>query len=291
MAKETALPTTQANDMLTQLLTLLTTLGGTKTTTTTNPGDTAALQAALQQLRGADYSSMLQGVFQQAGGQIPGLQVALSNAMGARTGNNSAISAALQKLLQQTTLAGQDQLAKQQLANQTAQIQAGQAISQATKGTTETRQQGTNVAAGATAAAKAAALVQLLSSGLKLTGMGTVQDFIASLGGGTANAPAGSFNGPLQQQDAGVLFPSNVVSSAPAPQMSVAPTTGGIDIATLLAPSATPTVVAPEMTPDPAFVPFDLNTILGLVPAPAPEMTPVPDGFLEPAFDINDYLQ
>lgn len=104
---------------------------------TTSPGNTAPLEETLASLRGQDPSALLQSIFQQAGGQIPGLQVALSNAIGARSGGNSAVSQALQKLLQQTTLAGQDQLAKQQAQNLATQVQAGTGIAQATRGTAE----------------------------------------------------------------------------------------------------------------------------------------------------------
>jgi len=80
---------------------LLQLLGGTKTTT--SPGDISALQSTLGQLQGTDYEAMLKAIFQQAGGQIPGIQQALGNAIGARSGGNSAVQAALQKLLAQTS--------------------------------------------------------------------------------------------------------------------------------------------------------------------------------------------
>lgn len=114
---------------------LLPVLFGSSNKQVSNPGDTSALQQLLGQLQGADYSGTLQAIFQQAAGQIPGLQGAFSNAVGARSGNNSAVQAALSQLLQQTTLAGQKQVADQQLQNQQLQAQAGGAIAQATKGT------------------------------------------------------------------------------------------------------------------------------------------------------------
>lgn len=120
------------------LATLLQTAG---TQTKTNPGDTTALQQVLQQLQGADYSAMLQSIFQQAGQQIPSLMGAYTSAVGARSSKNSAVEQALAKLLQQTTLMGQDQLARQQLQNQQVQTQAGTAVAQATKGTKQTQGQ------------------------------------------------------------------------------------------------------------------------------------------------------
>lgn len=117
------------------LASLLTTLGGSRTTS--NPGDITALQGLLGQLQGADYSQLLQSVFQQAAGQIPGFQSALGRSIGARSGNNSAVQAALSELLKQTTLAGQEQITRAQLQNQQLQAQAGSAIAQATRGTTQ----------------------------------------------------------------------------------------------------------------------------------------------------------
>jgi len=80
-----------------QIASLLQLLGGTKTTT--SPGDTTALQGTLAGLKGADYEAMLKAIFQQAGGQIPGLQQALGNAVGARSGGNSAVQAALRLVI------------------------------------------------------------------------------------------------------------------------------------------------------------------------------------------------
>lgn len=310
-----ALPTNQSANLVNNLTALLQTMGGTKTTTSTNPGDTAALQSVLGQLRGADYNAMLQSLFQQAGGQIPGLQVALSNAVGSRSGGNSAVAAALQKLLQQTTVAAQDQIAKQQLTNQQTQVQAGQAVAQATKGTQETKQQGTNIGQGVSNLAKATALTQLLGSALKLTGKGTLQDAIGSLTGGAptvSTAPAGQLANPFMG-DKGPGMPATYTSAA-APQMSMAPTSqaraSGIDLNALLtgvaparslptsgtampAAGADMTSTTPEMSQAPTdfFTPaIDINAIIGNIPEPAPEMSMAPEEWFAPRLDINDYL-
>ena len=108
-------------------------------TTTTNPGNIAPLQQVLAQLQGQDFNALLQSVFQQAGGQIPGLQAAYGNAMGARSGGNSAVQAALNELLKQTALAGQQQVASQQAQNFQTQGQAAANIAQATRGTQTTQ--------------------------------------------------------------------------------------------------------------------------------------------------------
>lgn len=108
-------------------------------TTTTNPGNINPLQQVLAGLQGQDFNALLQSVFQQAGGQIPGLQAAYSNAMGARSGGNSAVQAALNELLKQTALAGQQQIAQQQAQNFQTQGQAAANIAQATRGTQTTQ--------------------------------------------------------------------------------------------------------------------------------------------------------
>lgn len=91
-------------------------LGGTQSTTN-NTGDASGLYDVQNALKGQDFNAMLQSIFQQAAGQLPGLQSRLSNAVGARTGNNGPVQAALSKVLQSTTLAGQQQIAQQQSQN------------------------------------------------------------------------------------------------------------------------------------------------------------------------------
>lgn len=106
---------------------------------TTNPGNIAPLENVLAQLQRQDFNALLQSIFQQAAGQIPGLQAAYGNAIGARSGGNSAVQAALNELLKQTTLAGQQQVVQQQNQNLQTQQQAAANIAEATRGTkTET---------------------------------------------------------------------------------------------------------------------------------------------------------
>lgn len=209
---------TQAPNQLGQLQSLLTLLtGGQKTTQTTSPGDVTALQQLLGQLQGADYSSLLQGIFSQAGGQIPGLQVALGNAMGARSGNNSAVSGALQQLLKQTALEGQQQVTSQQLQNQQIQAQAGNSVAQATRGTSQT-------SGGKSQLGQLAGVLGLAQGALKLTGSKDMTELFGKLGGvagpagtsGNANPAAGASGmglggftpsvGTAPLMDAGVQF-------------------------------------------------------------------------------------
>jgi hypothetical protein len=173
-------------DPLGGLAQLATMLGGTKTTS--NAGDTAALEQALAGLRGIDGNAQLASIFQQASAQMPGLQSSMGRALGARSGNNSALATALQQLLAQTTLTGQDQLAKQQLSNLQAQTQAGTAIAQATKGTTQ--KSGTDTG-------QAAKTLALLAGLNKLFGKdgSSIQDTAKSFFGGdtqTGQAPVAS---------------------------------------------------------------------------------------------------
>lgn len=132
-------------------------LGGTQTTS--NPGYTGALESTLAGLQGQDYTAMLQAIFNKASGQIPGLQVALSNSLGARSGGNSGVAATLQKLLADTTVNAQDQVAKLQAQNFQTQGQVGSSIADATKGTKV--QAGANLGGAAQNLAILAALKQL----------------------------------------------------------------------------------------------------------------------------------
>ena len=186
------------------LAALAATVGGTRGSqvTTTSPGDITALQQALAGLQGADYNALLQSIFQKAGAEIPGLQAATGRAVGARTYNNSAAQMAMQELLKATTLAAQEKIVAQQLQNQQAQVQAGQAIAQATKGTTQATTEKKGLDLGRTAA------ILALMQGLgKLQGM----DFSKMFAGGTgAGAMAGGISSP---------------AAAAAPTVTMAPAT------------------------------------------------------------------
>lgn len=137
---------------------LANTLGGTSTTS--NAGNTGALENALAQLAAQNntgYEALLQSIFQQGAAQMSGFQHAYGNSIGARARGNSGTNAALSRLLKDTTVGAQGQIVAQQNANIGQQIQAGQAIAQATKGTNQ--QQGTNLGQ----AAQNLAILKLLS--------------------------------------------------------------------------------------------------------------------------------
>lgn len=110
--------------------------GGDSTTVSTmNPGDISYLQDLIAEMQAADYGKLLESVFQQAAGQIPGFQSAFGNAVGARSGGNGTVAAMLQRLLQQTSLAGAKQVSDATLQNQNIRSNAAANIAQATRGT------------------------------------------------------------------------------------------------------------------------------------------------------------
>jgi len=204
---------------------LLPALLGSKQTQSGNPGDVSSLQALIGELQGADYSKTLEAIFQQAGGQIPGLQAAFSNAVGARSGSNSAVQAALSKLLQDTTLAGQKQVADQQLQNQSIRANAGGSIASATKNTTQTQKTSGSLP-------QLTALLGLVQAAKMATGSRDIEEMGRKLGlGGSPGRDAGvaPVSGPSGGAPVAGAAP---ITGAAAPQMSTAP--GGFDISAVL---------------------------------------------------------
>jgi len=116
-----------------------------KQTATANTGPLEALLAQLS--APTDPAQQLAGLFQQAGSQIPKFQQAFGNSVGARTGGNAPMNAALQNLLQQTTLAGQKQIADQDLQRQQIAANAAGNLAQATRSVNQTTSPNTGTAA------------------------------------------------------------------------------------------------------------------------------------------------
>lgn len=115
------------NDAMQGIMQLLQLAGGLTSSTQKSTADTSAIDAVLKQLQGQDFSGILNSVFQQASAKTPQLTTQLANAVGARTGNNSPLAAALQQVLQAATVQGQGQIAQQQAQNlQTQAALAGQ---------------------------------------------------------------------------------------------------------------------------------------------------------------------
>lgn len=247
---------------------LLQMLGGTKETSTStqSPADIAGLQALMAQLQGADYNAQLQSIFQAAGGAIPGLQSAYGRAVGARSSNNTAVQAALNELLKATTIEAQGKIANQQLQNQQIQAQAGQAVAQATKGTTQTQttKQGTNIP-------KAAGSLAVLEALARLSSNKTVQDMVGKVTGGVvgtapaaAAAPVGTAVAP---QAAAPIANAPAMQPTAAPQQVAAQPMAPVQAPVMMAP-------APVYTPPEVFTPVFAEDF-GYVPAPAPEFAPI----------------
>lgn len=202
-----------SNNQLAMVQQLLSTLFGSPAQTTTiSPGNIAPLQQLMTQLQGADYQGLLQQIFQQASGSIPGLSQAYSNAVGARTGGNSAIAGNLERLMMETTLAAQKQMVDAQLQNQQIQANVGGNIAQATRGTTQTqRTKGQG--------AELAGLVGLAQAALKLTGSKDLGELFKKMGGGSGAPSAG---GSMPVSNGAPVMPTlsqgaQPISSAVAP--------------------------------------------------------------------------
>ena len=260
MAKEKV----EVPNELGQLQALLGLIGGGGQTATTTTTNTEPLQNVLSQLQGVDYNAMLQGIFQQAAGQIPGLQSAYGRAVGARSSGNAPMQAVLQSLLQQTALAGQNQVATQQNQNLQTQTQAASAMTGKKQITTKNSQLG-----------QLAAIIGLAQAATKLGGYKTVQEMLGAVtgtgtGGGTA-APVAPATVPVDY-----TLPQNV-PFAESPYASFADYSG---------PAYTPGQgMAPaDTTPvdTPAFTPVDFNVANYAVDqAPAPEMSMAPEEWFQ----------
>lgn len=254
----------QAPNELGQLQALMSLIGGGGQTATTTTTNTEHLQNVLSQLQGVDYNAMLQGIFQQAAGQIPGLQSAYGRAVGARSSGNAPMQAVLQSLLQQTALAGQKEVATQQNQNLATQAQAASAM----KGSRQTTKQNSQLG-------QMAAILGLAQAATKLGGYKTVQEMLGAVtgtgaGGGTA-APVAPATVPVDY-----TLPQNV-PFADSPYASFADYSGpaytpGQDMA--------PVDTAPADAT--AFTPVDFNVVNYAVDqAPAPEMSMAPEEWFQ----------
>lgn len=103
--------------------------------TSTQTGDTGPLSAIISELAGnnsAQQTAVLQSIFQQAAGKIPGIMGNTYNATGSRAAPGQ-LPPQLQDLMAQVTLAAQQQLAAQSLQNSGQRIQAAQTIAGANR--------------------------------------------------------------------------------------------------------------------------------------------------------------
>lgn len=247
-----------APNELAQLQGILGLIGGGGQTTGTTPTNTAPLQGVLGSLQGIDYNALLQGIFQQAAGQIPGMQAATGRAVGARSSGNAPMQAALQELLKQTTLAGQQQIATQQNQNLATQTQAATALRGTQQKTTQNSQLG-----------QLAGIIGLAQAATKLGGYKTVQDMLGAVTGtGAGQAPA----------------PAPAPQTAEAPQMSMAPTQS-YNLAADVGNYAQPTLDLGETFSDPGGMsqaPADVMPTFNLADLIAPQEQPTYDMSMAP---------
>lgn len=175
-------------------------LFGGQNTTTQNVANTQQLQQILAQLQGQDPQAMLQSIFAQAAGQMPGLQARYTNAIGGRTANNGALQASLEKLLADTTMQAQQRLADQQLKN--TQVQGDLASTIAKLNSRQVQTQGTDMGQAAKVIGGLQMLGKLMDSSVGKKGM-EFMDGLFSSGGDeslTSAADAGmnfDFSGML----------------------------------------------------------------------------------------------
>lgn len=246
----------QAPSQLATLQSLLGLLGGGGQVQTVTPTNTAPLQGVLSNLQGVDYNKLLQGIFQQAAGQIPGMQSAYGRAVGARSSGNAPMQAALQELLKATTLEGQKQIATQQNQNLATQATAASSLMGKQQTTAQKSQLG-----------QLAGIIGLAQAAKQLGGYKSIQDMFADL---TGTVPAQT---PAPVRDA-VPIP---VEQIAAPQMSVAP----MQPYNLLADIASYSTPASYEAPVNYAAPQDYSTTGGMSNAPAQWV---------PTVNLNDYV-
>lgn len=267
----TPLPQTDPVAMLTALLSS----GGN--VQTSNAGDTSLLQQTFANAGALDPNALLQAIFAQAGGQIPGLQNAFANAVGARRSGNSGVANALSQLLAQTTLAGQKQVMDQKQNLLQTQANVAGTVAQATAGTKKSTTP--DVANSAKNLLMLQGLAKLADTDIGKSLLGTAK--------GTASGTTGTVN----------TAPG--LAAAGAPQMSMAPAAMAAPLSlnsllqSAVAEPQTPVTVndySAEMSQAPAamFEPVDVMSYFGDVTQP--EISMAPEGFI-PEFNIMDFLQ
>lgn len=204
-------------------------IGGRRETTTQtmNPGDVAALKQVFADAQAQDFTKLLESIFAQAQGAVPQVGAAYGRRMGRSYGNVGAQSA-LNELLKQATLEGQKQIADQQMRNRELQANAGAAIAQATKGTTQTTSQSTKNPLGAPIG------LLLAANALNDVSKGAVfelpKKLLGNIGAGMGGMGAGGSvsSAPALTGSAGYMPMPAPAMSAPAAAKAVssAPSTG-----------------------------------------------------------------
>jgi hypothetical protein len=203
-------------------------IGGQRTnqTTTLSPADISGLQALQTELQGADYTALLESIFNQARGAVPGISAGYGRTMG-RTYGNAQMQAALAELLKQTTLTAQKQIADQRIQNQQIQANVGANIANATRGTTQTTTSKTANPLGTPVGALL--LLQTLNSlGKNDQGQGGLLDLPKRIIGGVTGALGGlgAGGGVAAAPMAAPAMPAATVQPMAAAPVTSAPAQG-----------------------------------------------------------------
>lgn len=199
---------------ITDLVKLLT---GTQTSSTQS-GDTGALSSIIAELTAnnpAQQQAVLQSIFQQAAGKIPGIMGNTYNATGSR-GAPGQLTPQLQELMSQVTLAAQQQMAAQSLQNSQQRISAAQTIANANRSATTKEHAG-----GQSFLQDAAKLLATADVAKKLTGFDAIaktKDGVKSLIDMIAGDAGGGSPGDIARLMSSVDFnsndPTNVLTGA-----------------------------------------------------------------------------
>lgn len=125
------------------ILSLLQTIAGTDTKTTST-ANIAPLQSVMDQIaasQGTQGQQLLEAIFQQAAGAVPGIMGNTFNATGTRAPNGQ-MAGTLQKLMADVTRQAQAQIVQQQQQAQQMQLQAASQIAASTRGSKTTQKSG-----------------------------------------------------------------------------------------------------------------------------------------------------
>ena len=133
---------TPANGMQ-NILSLLQTVAGTdtKTTSTANLGPLQSVMDQIAASQGTQGQQLLESIFSQAAGAVPGIMGNTFNASGSRA-PNSVMAGTLQKLMADVTKQAQAQMVQQQQNAQQMQVQAASQIANATRGQRQVQKSG-----------------------------------------------------------------------------------------------------------------------------------------------------
>lgn len=125
------------------ILSLLQTIAGTetKTTGTANIGPLQSVMDQIAASQGTQGQQLLESIFSQAAGAIPGIMGNTFNASGSRAPNN-VMAGTLQKLMADVTKQAQAQLVQQQQNAQQMQLNAASQIANATRGQRQVQKSG-----------------------------------------------------------------------------------------------------------------------------------------------------